>query len=375
MLRVLHIIVGSGSYGGAEQFALSYYGKMNRDNIAFDFLFLHKNVLKNIKDNILEASKIYELGTWKTKANKLKNYIQTIKGVKSVIKQGNYDVIHVNSGIIKVQIVCLFAAKLAGARVRIAHSHTAKAADKINQETMSEKIKTALVRSLATDYFGCSRGAGLYLFGRKGVESNRFKVIPNALDLDKYRYSGAKETDIRVKLNEHGSLVFAHIGRFIEVKNQRFVIDVFSEIKNKLPQAVLWMVGDGVLLESLKSYVKSCGLDESVRFFGERNDVPELLQAMDALIFPSLHEGLSIVVTEAQASGLNVFAADTLSEEHTLSKNIHYLSLADNASDWAQYIIEHMKGYVKSPDQEMLKDAGYELNKAAKVLEQFYLNK
>lgn len=63
--------------------------------------------------------------------------------------------------------------------------------------------------------------------------------------------------------------------------------------------------------------------------FGNRNDVDSLMQAMDALIFPSLYEGLSLTVIEAQVSGLPVYLSNTLSEEHKITDNAYFLSLQD----------------------------------------------
>lgn len=375
MKRVLHIMVGTGSYGGAEQFALSYYKKMDHEKVSFDFLFLHRNVLKNIKTELIKNSEIKELGTWKVNGNGIGNYLKTIKGVKNSIKQGGYEIVHINSGIIKVQITCLIAAKVAGAKVRIAHSHTARAVGKSSNVGIGDRIKTCLVRSFATDYFGCSKGAGEYLFGKKGIESKRFQIIPNAIDLEKYKFDEEKRKLVLSQQNEDRTPVFAHIGRFIEVKNQKFVIQVFYEIHKLLPDACLWMIGDGELLPDIKKLAKEYGIEDRVRFFGERSDVPELLQGIDALVFPSFHEGLSIVVVESQASGVNVYAADTLSKEHVLSSNIHFLSLDKSPEYWGKQIASEMNQYKKSSDQQRLIEAGYDINKAAKKLESFYLQR
>ena len=374
MIHILHIMIGMGSYGGAEQFALSYYENMDKSKIRFDFLFLNQNVLRFIDNPCLKESRIDELGIWKRKIN-LFTCIKTIKELIKYLKKSHYEIIHINSGIIKAELCCLIAAKIAGVNVRIAHSHTAKPISKGIRERVSDKIKSTMVRNLATDYFACSETAGIHLFGKKGIRSEKYRIVRNAIDLDKYRYDAEKAEYVRQRERVEKGLIFGHVGRFVEVKNQRYLIDVFKRIHDKLTDAKLWMIGDGELFDKIQDYIDACGLYESVKLFGEREDVADLMQSMDALIFPSIFEGLSIVVVEAQAAGLNTFVSDSISYEHRLSNHIWFLSLDSGSEYWSDFIIEKMENYRKNMDIRELTDHGYDIAVASKELQNFYIGK
>ncbi len=374
MVHVLQIMVGTCSFGGAEQFALSYYEHMDRTKIQYDFLFLSRNVLMTVNNSCLKESRIYEIGTW-NKNNNFLSYIKTIKRLIEYLRENKYDIVHINSGIKKVEICCLIAARISGMNVRIAHSHTSKPVSRCLKESVLDKLKAALVRSLATDYFACSKAAGGYLFGCKGIRSKKFRIIKNAIDLKQYQYNKEKDMLIRQREKVGGELIFGHVGRFVEVKNQLFLIDVFKIIHNQLPDAQLWMIGDGELFDTVQHYIAKCNLSKHVRLYGERNDVFELMQSMDALIFPSKFEGLSMVVVESQAAGMNTFVSDSISKEHKLSSHIWFLSLDKGPEYWSAFIIEKMDGYKKRTEIHELADNGYDIQAASVELQNYYLSR
>ena len=64
------------------------------------------------------------------------------------------------------------------------------------------------------------------------------------------------------------------------------------------------MVGTGELEEDIKQEIKALGISDKVIFTGIRKDIPQLLSAMDVMVFPSLYEGMPNVIIEAQATGL-----------------------------------------------------------------------
>lgn len=88
------------------------------------------------------------------------------------------------------------------------------------------------------------------------------------------------------------------------IKNQSFLLEIFSEILRKEPKSVLLLCGDGEEKQVLKNKADSLGISEKVRFLGVRSDIPDILSAMDVMIFPSLHEGAPFALIEAQAAGL-----------------------------------------------------------------------
>ena len=366
-------MVGHGTYGGAEKFATEYYSRMDHSLVHFDFAFLHHNEFADKNKFQLQDSQIYELNTWNPNKISIIDSIRTIKKLSKIIKFEGYKIVHVNSGIMKVQLVCLIAAMIGGANTRIAHSHTSNSAK--HKYHFLSSVKRKPIRCLATDYFACSKGAGKYLFGAQGISNSKFKIIPNAIELERYRYNSESEKNIREREHATGKIILGHIGRFAKVKNHKFVIDVFEAFRKLNKESELWLIGEGELLEGTKQYVSSKNLDAFIRFFGARDDVADILQSIDAVVFPSFHEGLSIVIVEAQAAGAFVFASDTLSNEHTLSDHIEFLDLNSGAEFWAEEIENKLLYFKRDDNQAELIKQGYDINHSATILQDFYLSK
>ena len=163
-----------------------------------------------------------------------------------------------------------------------------------------------------------------------------------------------------------------NIGRFNSQKNQLFLLDIFAEILKNHRGFQLFLVGQGELENRLKEKVKKLNLEKNVRFLGLRNDVPELLQAMDVFLFPSLFEGLPVSLVEAQATGIQCVISDGVPAESILVKeNVKVISLNENAEQWANKIFE-IKNFERKDVSDIIKEKGYDIKENAKKLEEKY---
>jgi glycosyltransferase involved in cell wall biosynthesis len=97
------------------------------------------------------------------------------------------------------------------------------------------------------------------------------------------------------------------------------------------------MVGSGEdKRNELHGQVDNWGIGERVRFMSATTDIPKLMLGSDLLLFPSLAEGLGMVVVEAQAAGLRVLASDTTPRECVVIPDLaNFLSLDLSARAWA----------------------------------------
>ena len=129
-------------------------------------------------------------------------------------------------------------------------------------------------------------------------------------------------------------------------------------------------MGDGELRNQIEVKVKSLGLEEKVCFWGNRNDVSNLLQAMDLFILPSFHEGFNIAAIEAQCAGLQCFVASQCAGLPCFT----FIPLDADVTCWAQKIME--VGISKDRDKgyEFIKQAQFDIHDAAKELERKYLS-
>ena len=120
--------------------------------------------------------------------------------------------------------------------------------------------------------------------------------------------------------------------------------------------------------------MKSKGLENDVIFMGIQENVNELLQAMDVFLFPSLYEGLSVALLEAEAAGLPCFISDSISDECIVTKGlIEKISLNTSPKIWAQKIVDK-KNFQRTDTRNELKMAGYDIVESSKQLENYYLN-
>jgi glycosyltransferase involved in cell wall biosynthesis len=104
--------------------------------------------------------------------------------------------------------------------------------------------------------------------------------------------------------------VLGTVGRLSPPKGHDILLAALPSVLARHPDTILWLVGDGPLRNSLERQAKTLGIAEKVRFLGSRDDVPELLAAIDLVIQPSRFEGMPNAVMEAMAAGKPVVATD-----------------------------------------------------------------
>ena len=127
------------------------------------------------------------------------------------------------------------------------------------------------------------------------------------------------------------------------------------------------------LQEKIKEMTKEYGIETKVKFLGLREDIPQLLQAMDLFLFPSLFEGLPVTLVEAQAAGLPCIISDTITAEIMITDQISKVSLNGNTSLWNQEIAKYRYSKRKNTIEDII-EHGFDIEKNARWLEEFYTN-
>lgn len=357
--------------GGIQTFVIENMKHMDRDKVQIDYLLLDDGVKYELEDTLKEmGSNVYKLnGVWLRKPTDYFNYF---KKIDSFFKEHHdYKVVHLHSS--SKNFYVLKSAKKYGIPVRIAHSHNIGFQSKSKLQIMIGNLCKPLLKKYATDYFACSEIAGEWLFGKKEVQKNNVKVIHNAVDLQKFKFNEDTRNKIRKELGIEDKLVIGHVGRFTTQKNHTFLIDIFNEIHKKNSNSVLMLVGTGEKEAEIHEKVKNLGLEENVLFVGFKNNVNEYMWAMDLFVFPSLFEGLGLVLIEAQATGMKCFTSkDVVPEEAKVSSLLQYISLNDSAKLWADEIIKNK--VVRNNKYKDIKEKGYDICDTGKELEEFYIN-
>lgn len=357
-LRVLHF-QGRMGKGGAETFMMNAYRNIDRSKFQFDFLIYNDFV--DVKPYNKEIHKLG--GHIYAVPNPKKNILGYIKAVTALLKEKHFDIVH--SEVFFGGGLNLLLAKQAGIEKRIIHSH-ATTDGKKNSLFMAaaRKFFDHLMRTNATDYLACSTEAGIGLYG----ENHPFVFVPNGIDIDMYRNVPEKKETIRGKLNiPKEAFVVGNIGRFEEQKNHSFLIDIFEKTVQQNPNSFLLLIGEGSLRNQIEEKVFSKKLQKKVLFLGIRDDIPELLKAMDVFLMPSLYEGLPISAVEAQAANIKIVLSTAVSSETKLSENVHFISLKESTEKWAEKTLE--KPYDNEPLPEL---AQYDMEHTAMLLDEIY---
>ncbi len=137
------------------------------------------------------------------------------------------------------------------------------------------------------------------------------EVIHPGLDLVAFDRAAPASSRERVRRElgvAAGVPVVIHVGRLAHGKGHVELIPALARLRGSMPEARAWIVGDGPQRGELQSRIGEAGLSGVISLLGERGDVPALLRAADAMIFPSYSEGFGLAPLEAMAAGLPVVA-------------------------------------------------------------------
>lgn len=153
------------------------------------------------------------------------------------------------------------------------------------------------------------------LISRK-VPETKINHIPYGIDLEKFTIKSEYKSKIRRELGiPEECFLIGTVGRIHPWKGQRYLIEAAEILTRTEPQARFLIVGDAAFdghrayQIELAQLVKELNLQDKVIFAGSRKDIPEIMNALDLFVLPSLREPFGIVIIEAQACGKPVIAS------------------------------------------------------------------
>jgi len=366
MIKILQV-VNNMDRAGIETMLMNYYRNIDKTQIQFDFL-THQQDQGAYDDEILAlGGKIYH-------APRLypQNYIKYFRYMKKFFQEhSEYKIVH--SHIDSMSFFPIIAAKCARVPIRIAQSHSTSV-DRDYKFLIKKMAQYCLCHS-ATDYWGCGEEATKFLFGSRIYNSKNYHILHNAVDLISFSYDKRKRNEIRKELAiQEEDFVIGHVGRFIKLKNHKFLINIFKEILRLNSDSKLILVGDGEESDTIRKLVTDEKLQSKVKMLGVRNDVSLLMQAMDVFILPSTYEGLPVVLIEAQASGLFTVVSDAVTSEAKISKDYVKIPLSKTPKEWAKIICDICMKYKRKSNDELIKSSGYEIKSEANKLTIEYMD-
>lgn len=296
-----------------------------------------------------------------------KNHIiRYIRSLSRLIKNNKYDICHIHGNSYTMAFE-LIAAKLGGCKIRITHAHSTTC----KHEFINKILKPFFYMNY-TNGLACGLDSGRFLYGRKP-----FCVINNGVDTEKYKFSAVNREIKRNELKIKDEILIGHVGAFDDFKNQSFLIEIFSALINKSDSYRLLLIGDGEHKKEVEEKATKYGVGDFTIFLGTSNEVEKYLSACDAIVMPSLYEGLPLSLIEEQANGLSCFCADTITKEADKTGNLFFYSLDDSPDFWAHRIVDNIDSSINRDDisefaVRKIIDSGYSIYDEAAKLKRMY---
>lgn len=357
-MKVLVINTVSFRLNGVTSVIMNYYRNMDRTDMQTDFV-----VINEISDEF--RSELEGDGATVYYLPRKKDPLEYMRVLYRVCKNGGYDVVHIhgNSAMMLPDVLPTLWARIP---VRVVHSHSTSCS-----HMLLNKLFSPLFHRCYTHRFACGEDAGRWLFGERS-----FTILKNGVDLNKYRFNPTVRAEYRRKLGADGQIIIGHVGNFIDIKNQSFLLDAFALMAARDERYRLLLVGAGELFEDVKDKAAALGLEDKVCFLGNTTEVAQYMQAMDVLTLPSMHEGLPVVLVEAQAAGLPCVVSDRVAKEANLTDSLQYLPI-DDAAVWADALMqvdvdEQKRAACCDEWQRCVAEAGYDIVANANRLKGLY---
>ena len=351
MKRIL-CIISSLDAGGAETFLMKIYRFLAPLGYQFDFVVS--------KDGGCYTSEVLELGgKIFVIPTRSENLFGALNGIRLAVKENQYKYV-LKLGEHSLAVLDLLAAKFGGAKILGVRACNAPTGLNVLHRTIHLFCRPFL-NYITNVKIAPSILAANFLFGPK----EDISMLRNGVDLNVFRYDSNDREAIRKEFGLGEKLVIGHIGRFHKQKNHQFLLEIFKEISVWREDAILLLVGTGELEEQICERIKSLNLEGRVILTGQRFDIPQLLSAMDAFVFPSFYEGMPNVVIEAQATGLPCIIADTITKEANITGLVNYLPLTLSSNEWAKVTLNELDKPRKDTHQ-IFKSCGYDIDSVSK---------
>lgn len=349
-IRILMIVPGLSHSDGVCTFALNTYRKIDHGFFSMDFL-VHKKPFA--EDYLAEINhnndKLFFWGNLT-----FKNLHKIEKKFKKLLEEKKYDVIHCN--LPNLAFIYLRQAKKHHIPLRIMHSHATRFSD-IKTHEIRNSLLYQLGKNNETLRLACSEEAGKFLFHKKS-----FTIVRNGIDFSRFQFFSNEREVLRTQLGfDQNDIVLGHIGRFCPQKNQEFLVSLLQDLPKKYK---LLLIGD-----RNSSYFhkiqKEVTHSSRIITLDSQIDIEKYYSAMDMFLFPSLYEGLGLVLLEAQATDLPCIASSFVPSSAKIA-NLSFYPLDKNL--WINEILKRKIAPVRSS----IYVSNYDIKAEAKQMESIY---
>ena len=353
-------VLGDASLGGVRSCILNYMRFAPKERFCFDFFvyeasggFAEKSAGRIPGDFAEEVRAIDPEAKVFSFPRIDRHPLAAMRALRRAFRDGGYAAVHAHMTTLSALV--LPAAKAAGVPVRICHAHSSF--DRQSDHCFAKAALRPFAAIFATHRMACGKLAAESLYRRRADEA---VILPNAVDISRFACAAPAAALPRAER----TLLFA--GRFVPQKNLFFLLDAFAAALPLRPMA-LALLGDGPQKEALRAHAKMRGIEKSVLFLPPQDPAP-WYAAADALVLPSLYEGMPVVAAEAQAAGIACLFSDKVTREADICGGAKFLPL--DTEIWAQAMAGGLPP--KADNAAKLAAAHYDIRTEAARLTDFY---
>lgn len=362
MKKILIGFIIDGKGGGVDQYLLNFFHMVNSDTVQFDFLT--NRITEPLRQELEQGhASLYEMPS-------LMHPVQQYRRIRALTRKNAYDIAYFNVST-AVTYPAVKAAHDGGVPKVYVHSHSAgfdclNPIKRLGMTALHCLLKGPLCRS-ANGYYTCSDKAAEWMFTEQVCRSGKVRYIQNAIDTSRFAFSPEKRQALRQKYGLADKFVIGTVGNMLYQKNQAFLIDVFRQLIQAEPNAVLFIAGDGPLRPALEDKVHEYHLEGKVLMPGRVDTADGYMSAFDVFALPSHFEGMPIVSVEAQCSKLPCVLSDTITREAGISNRCSFVPLNDTGA-WVHALLSN-RG-VDRNQMEITRDlSSFDLEKQKETLQ------
>lgn len=372
-MKKILVFVNSFNFGGITSLIQDIYRNLDRSKYRVSFVRPDWNRNAFDEEVLSNGDKVYYIESEKLNRIPLINYIvrtkHMIKKVCKAVGKDQYDVAYIHAN----AYYAVPSAKKIGIPKIIMHSHEA-VSDFNGNEKKSQitnliwKNRVRMYNRLVDYKLGDSKKACIAKFGENVVSDQNMMVVNPPINMEKFNPSAYSADDIPCEVDtEKNTFNMVHVGRLCAVKNQKFLIDILSEII-KVKDSNLYIVGEGDSdKEMLTQYAMKKGVSEKVTFL-KGDTSPAIYKVMNCSLLPSFSEAFGMVAVESQLMGVPCFASTNVPDDVDTGM-CSFLDLSLGAKEWATKILEYNYNDARLDIEE--KDR-FDINNIIKTLEKIF---
>lgn len=345
------MIDGLGT-GGAERSAADLAGPLRERGVETTYAYFHARGT-GVEQEIATNFETTHIGP---------RFLAGLRGLRKVIDKTRPDVIHTT--LFEADIAGRLASIGTGIPVLTSIVNTSYSIDALSHPDVSA-MKLALARELDgltarrlnNSFHTLTNVAADYAQTALRIPINKISVVPRGRSLARLGTPSRARRDHVRKVMGLGQTqsVLLNVGRQEHQKGQIHAIDAMAIIAHEISNPVLIIAGRaGTASERLIERINTHGLQDNVRMIGHSSEVPDLMAASDALVFPSLYEGFGGTLIEAMALDLPIIASNIPVHKEVVSDAALLVDPASSGS-----IANAMMNLINNPDlADSLRQAG-----------------